>query len=445
MKVLVVGALGFIGRQVVASLRAHGHQVVAAVRAGRGSELPADLATVDCDLTRDVDPAVWLPRLQGVDAVVNAGGVLKGDPALLDAVHRLAPLALGRAAAELGIRRFVQISALGDPRDGAFIASKHQGDQALLGCGLPMTVLRPSLVYAFAGSYGGSSLLRALAAAPWLIPVPGRGRQIIQPVHAHDLADIVVAALEAVPPVGAGGDDLAETPIEATNSAIYSVVGPEHMQLGQFLRSLRRWLRLSDAPLLPVPMPLLHLAGAIGERLGDGPLGSAMVRMVARGNAGSLADHARLRERFGHAPLALAEWQSREPSQVQDRWHARLYPLAPLLRVGLGLTCLLSAIAGFAQSPAQISVLAAPLQLPEWLGWLLGYGGSAVDAALGAMLLGNWRARLAGNVLLLVVLAYTLILGVGMPGLWLDPWGALAKNLTILPAILVWRVLDDRR
>ena len=90
-------------------------------------------------------------------------------------------------------------------------------------------------------------------------------------------------------------------------------------------------------------------------------------------------------------------------------------------------------------------MLAAPLQLPEWLGWLLGYGGSAVDAALGAMLLGNWRARLAGNVLLLVVLAYTLILGVGMPGLWLDPWGALAKNLTILPAILVWRVLDDRR
>ena len=309
MKVLVVGALGFIGRQVVASLRAHGHQVVAAVRAGRGSELPADLATVDCDLTRDVDPAVWLPRLQGVDAVVNAGGVLKGDPTLLDAVHRLAPLALGRAAAELGIRLFVQISALGDPRDGAFIASKHQGDQALLGCGLPMTVLRPSLVYAFAGSYGGSSLLRALAAAPWLIPVPGRGRQIIQPVHAHDLADIVVAALEAVPPVGAGGDELAETPIEATNSAIYSVVGPEHMQLGQFLRSLRRWLRLPDAPLLPVPMPLLHLAGAIGERLGDGPLGSAMVRMVARGNAGSLADHARLRERFGHAPLALAEWQ----------------------------------------------------------------------------------------------------------------------------------------
>lgn len=430
MKVLVIGALGFIGRQVVASLRAHGHEVVAGVRGGRRGELPTDVPAIDCDLARDIDPAMWLPRLQGVDAVVNAGGLLKGTPALLETVHCQAPLALARAAAELGIGHFVQISALGDPRDGEFVASKHRGDQALLGCGLPVTVLRPSLVYALAGSYGGSSLLRALAAAPWLIPVPGFGRQIIQPLHVHDLAEIVVAALERGPQQG---------------GAIHAVVGPEQLQLGAFLRSSRRWLRLPDARLLPVPMALLRLAGAVGDRLGDGPLGSAMVRMVARGNAATLADHAALKQEFGQTPRSLSEWMVREPSQTQDRWHARLYPLAPLLRFGMGLTCLLSAIAGFAQTPAAISVLAAPLHLPEWLGWTLGYGGSALDALLGAMLLGNWRARLAANALLLVVIGYTLILGIGMPGLWLDPWGALAKNLTILPAILVWRVLDDRR
>jgi uncharacterized protein YbjT (DUF2867 family) len=438
MKVLVIGALGFIGRQVVASLVGHGHEVVAGVRSGRRGELPVGVDAVDCDLARDTDPAQWRPRLHGVDAVVNAGGLLKGSPELLDAVHCQTPLALARAAAELGMKCFVQISALGDPRDGDFIASKHCGDQALLACGMPVTVLRPSLVYALAGSYGGSSLLRALAAAPWWIPVPGFGRQLIQPLHVHDLAEIVVAALERDAPTAANelSPDLA---------SIHPVVGPEQLQLGQFLRSLRRWLRLPDARLLPVPMPLLRLAGALGDRLGDGPLGSAMVRMVARGNAATLADHVRLQEQFGQAPRTLAEWLAREPSHVQDRWHARLYPLAPLLRIALGLTCLLSAVAGFALTPADVSVLAAPLHWPEWLGWLLGYGGSAADAVLGAMLLGNWRTRLAGNALLLLVLGYTVALGIGMPGLWLDPWGALAKNLAILPAILVWRVLEDRR
>lgn len=430
MKVLVTGALGFIGRQVAAALRARGHQVVAAVRAGRESALPPGITAVACDLARDLDPARWLPRLAGVDAVVNAAGVLKGDAALLDAVHAQAPLAMARAAGELGLRRFVQISALGDPHDGEFVASKHRGDAALLASGLPVTVLRPSLVYALAGSYGGSSLLRALAAAPGLIPAPGIGRQPVQPVHAQDLAELVVAALER------DGPDV---------DGIHPVVGPEIIAIGDYLRALRRWLQLPPAPLLPVPLALLRLAGAIGDRLGDGPLGATMVRMVARGNAATLADHARLGEVFGHAPLRLSDWMARQPSHTQDHWHARLYPLAPALRWGLGLMCLLSAFAGFAQSPAQINVLAAPLGIPEWLGWVLGYGGSAADAMIGAMLLGNWRARLAGELLLALVLGYTLVLGIGMPGLWLDPWGGLAKNLAILPAILAWRVIDDRR
>lgn len=430
MKVLVTGAPGFIGRHVVAALRTRGHTVVAVVRAGRESALPPGVEAIACDFALELDPARWLPRLAGVDAVVNAAGVLKGDATLMDAMHAQAPLALARAAAELGLRRFVQISALGDPRDGEFVASKHRGDDALLGSGLPVSVLRPSLVYALAGSYGGSSLLRALAAAPALIPVPGLGRQLVQPVHAQDLAALVVAALER------GGPDV---------DGIHPVVGPELMTVGDYLRALRGWLRLPPARTLPVPLALLRLAGAVGDRLGDGPLGSTMVRMVARGNAATLAEHARLQQVFGHAPLAIADWMAREPSHTQDRWHARLYPLAPALRWGLGLMCLLSAFAGFAQSPAQISVLAAPLGMPEWLGWLLGYGGSAADAAIGAMLLGNWRARLAGNLLLALVLGYTVVLGIGLPGLWLDPWGALAKNLALIPAILAWRVLDDRR
>ncbi|GMU42845.1 MAG: SDR family oxidoreductase [Xanthomonadales bacterium] len=432
MKVLVAGALGFIGRHIVAALRERGHEVVAAVRAERCGELPTGVVPLACDFERDLDPAVWLPRLAGVDAVVNAAGVLKATRERFEAIHAQAPLAIARAAAELRLRRFVQISALGDPGDGEFLASKHRGDAALLGCGLPTTVLRPSLVYAFAGSYGGSSLLRALAAAPWLLPVPGLGRQPIAPLHARDLAALVLAALERP-----GGDTAVD--------GVHDVVGPKTMRLVDYLRALRRWLGLRPAALLPMPMPLLRVAGALADRFGDGPSGSTMLRMLMRGNTAPAETHARLAGNFGVTPRSLDQWQSLEPAHTQDRWHARLYPFGPLLRWGLGLMCLLSAAAGFAQTPAQVSVLVAPLGWPEWLAWMLGYGGSAADAVLGAMLLGNWRTRLAGRLLLALVVAYTLVLGFGLPGLWLDPWGALAKNLALLPAILAWRVLDDRR
>lgn len=430
MRVLVLGALGFIGRHVLSALHERGHQVRAVVRPGRAGEVGPGIEALECDLVGDNDPALWLPRLAGVDAVVNAAGVLKASDADFDLIHHQLPLAVARAASELGVRHFVQISALGNPRDAEFVASKHRADQALLECALPVTVLRPSLVYSFDGSYGGSSLLRALAAAPGLIPVPGRGRQQIQPVHVNDLAQIVAAAIERD-----GGDE----------TQIWPVVGPEVMSLADYLRVLRQWLHLPRAALLPVPMPLLRLASALGDRFSDGPVGSAMVRMLARGNSATTADVEALSTTFGHAPRSLSWWQALQPAQVQDRWHARLYPLAPALRWGLGLMCLLSAIAGFAQTPSQISVLAAPLHWPEWLGWIAGYGASAVDAVLGAMLIGNWRARRAGLALLILVLGYTLALGIGIPGLWLDPWGALAKNLVILPAILIWLVLANRR
>lgn len=429
MRVLVLGALGFIGRQIVATLLGNGHSVVAAVRAARITELPSGVQGLACDLQRDLDPALWLPRLDGVDAVVNAAGLLRGSDSLLDAVHHLAPLALARAASERGLHAFVQISALGDPADGEFVASKHRADTALLDCDLPVTVFRPSLVYALTGSYGGSSLLRALASLPLLLPLPGKGTQPVQPVHVRDLAHLVLQVIES----------------DASPRGIHTVVGPQRMGIGEFLVRLRRWMGWPRAVAVPLPMFLVRAAGAVGEQLGDGPLGNTMVRMLARGNAADADTHAKLAQTFGHAPQALVWWMQQEPSQVQDRWHARLLPLGTLLRLGLGAMCLLSAVAGFAQSPAQISLLAAPLGWPEWLAWLSGYGASLVDALLGAMLIANWRALQAGRLLLLLVLVYTVLLGWRMPGLWLDPWGALAKNLVILPALLMWLVLAQRR
>lgn len=48
--------------------------------------------------------------------------------------------------------------------DGEFIATKHRFDEALIASLLKALVPRPSVVFAVAGSYGGASLLRELAA-----------------------------------------------------------------------------------------------------------------------------------------------------------------------------------------------------------------------------------------------------------------------------------------
>lgn len=127
MTVLVCGANGFVGRALCAQLEAGGHRVLRGVRHAAG---PYDVAI---DFARDVDPQAWLARLNGVDVVINAVGMLADRRgATLDAVHRAAPCALFTACCRAGVRRVIQISALGVERgDTRYFASKHAADRFL--------------------------------------------------------------------------------------------------------------------------------------------------------------------------------------------------------------------------------------------------------------------------------------------------------------------------
>ncbi|MDR0996287.1 MAG: NAD-dependent epimerase/dehydratase family protein, partial [Zoogloeaceae bacterium] len=71
MNVLICGADGFLGRAIVRALATAGHHVIRAVHHPR---LPGDLAV---DYRRDLTLNDWLPRLSGVNAVVNAVGILR--------------------------------------------------------------------------------------------------------------------------------------------------------------------------------------------------------------------------------------------------------------------------------------------------------------------------------------------------------------------------------
>ncbi|HEX7802511.1 MAG TPA: NAD-dependent epimerase/dehydratase family protein [Pseudoxanthomonas sp.] len=423
--VLVIGAAGFLGGYMVAALRERGWRVVRGVRP-RDRELASDER--ECDLKRLLTVESWLPLLADVDAVVNVAGILREEGGQTFAtVHFDAPLALARACVEQGVQCFVQISALGLREDGEFVASKHRFDHALLELPLRSVILRPSVVYAISGSYGGTSLLRALAAFPVALLLPGDGRWLIQPVAVQDLADLAARALES----------------EA--SGIYEVGGPERMTLREYQRTWREWLRIPGNRTVFTPVGCVSLLVRFWETIGSGPVGETMWRMLRRGNVAADGESARLRRDFGIAPRPLQEVLASAPSQVQDRWQAQLYFLAPVLRLGVAVLCLISAWVGWTTSASEIERLASRSVLGAMDPVAIARSAATLDLILGLWLLLGLRLRMAIASTMALVLVYTLVFGIALPVLWLDPLGGLAKNLVILPALAVLWVLSERR
>ncbi len=426
MRILVLGAGGFIGRQILAELLANGHKVVGVARSTATLTAAFPQATFSAlDLAHAVKPGNWHERLVGIDAIVIAAGLLRGRE--MDAVHVDMPKALYAAAETVAIKRVVLISAISARADVGtdYSISKLAGESVLRCAHLEWTILRPSLVYGD-GSYGGTSLMRGLAGLPLFVPLPGSGDFAFTPIHVGDLARTVRIACEQRLPPG----------------QILEPVGPETISLKDLLVRYRAWLGFGQARFVRVPMPVMRLLGRIGDLMGDGPIASNSLAQMVAGNAG---DSAAFAKAIGFTPLSLDAALRDCPAQVQDRWHAKLFFMAPVLKAALITMWLASAWLGLLYGAAQTNALVRSLGLSP--GWAdpLRFSSSVLDIVIAGMLIFNKSPARMMLVQLAVVLGYTAVIGFALPQLWLDPLGPLLKNLPVMLAIAVYGAIGDKR
>ena len=110
MTVLVTGATGFIGLNLLAKLDGTDHDPVAMVRASSATgRLPDGVATVEADLS---DPDSLAAAMDGVDSVVHLAAAVY-DTGQMAGTNVAGTERLVEAAREADVDRFVFISTIG--------------------------------------------------------------------------------------------------------------------------------------------------------------------------------------------------------------------------------------------------------------------------------------------------------------------------------------------
>jgi uncharacterized protein YbjT (DUF2867 family) len=422
MKILVVGANGFIGQSITAKLIQDGQDVICAVRDVDSTKRKfPGLHVIHCDFNTDTTPEQWLPKLQNVDVVINVAGLLTSvGKNKIQNVHVNGPKALFDACVLAKVKRVIHISALGIAEEETtdYALTKKAADHYLASLkGIDWLILQPSLIYA-SGSYGGTSLFRALASLPYIIPLIGDGSQQFQPIHMDDLTDALLACIKKK-------EKIFKT---------LKVTGPDVVTMKEILIHFRGWLGLSPAKLVKIPLLFIKIGAMLGDLLGVGPLNSTSYKMMLQPN---VASNEELVAFTGVIPRGFEQGLATEPLTVQSLWHGRLFFLKPLLKIALGLFWISSgAITAFIAPDLGLKTLLS-LGISEQLAHILLYGSCFADIILGVLLLTMQSISFICALQILLIVTYTVFLSMLSPTLWLEPLGPLTKNIPMILLTLV--------
>lgn len=217
--VTIFGGSGFLGRHAARELVKAGYRVRIACRntgpAGdvRLAGAPGWVDVVQANIRNRPSIA---RALEGADAVVNLVGILPEygrqtyQSVQVDGARNVAEL-----AAEAGITRFVQVSALGaDAEATAKHARTKAAGEAAVREAIPQAViLRPATVFGPEDRF--LNRFAQMAKGTWLLPVIGGGEMQLQPVYAGDVAEAIAAAVS--------GEDTAGETYELGGPRTYTV------------------------------------------------------------------------------------------------------------------------------------------------------------------------------------------------------------------------------
>ncbi|PKL76491.1 MAG: hypothetical protein CVV27_09985 [Candidatus Melainabacteria bacterium HGW-Melainabacteria-1] len=204
-QILVAGATGALGREVIQQLSYHNLKVLTRSRERALSLLPDSVQIHEGDALK---PESLSGLCDGVDVVISCLGASVGmqdrerrSYLKVDTPANLRLIELAKAA---GVQRFVYVSLWIQPgyAQNGYVQAHQQVEAALAQSGLDYSIVRPTGLF--------SAMLEFLRMAEMGAGMlPGGGSSRSNPVHQADVADVIVGLLDSgASEIGVGGPEV---------------------------------------------------------------------------------------------------------------------------------------------------------------------------------------------------------------------------------------------
>ena len=235
MRILIVGASGYIGGRLTSVLSSLGHELVLMSRDARplAGRFP-NATVVAADL---LVPSSLTPALEGIDvAYYLAHSMGSGERGFAER-DRAAAQNFAAAAAQAGVQRIVYLGGLGDEaaRLSPHLESRQQTGKELAAHGVPVTEFRAAIII---GSGSASfEILRHLTERLPIMITPRWVGTRCQPIGIRDALDYLVAALD-----------------HSEITGVVEIGGPDILSYGDMMRT---YARLRGLRRLMIPVPVL--------------------------------------------------------------------------------------------------------------------------------------------------------------------------------------------
>ena len=273
-EILVFGASGQIGRNLIRKLTKNNFKVIAVTRNihQKGYVLktqanPGYLEVIELDRLNEEKIK---DLFNSCSVCINLIGILyEKNKNQFNKIHSQLPHLLSKLAKEKKIDQFIHVSALGveNAIDSDYAKSKFDGENFVKKNFKSSVILKPSIVYSIDDNFT-TSFMTLLNRLP-IMPLYYNGDTKFFPIHVSDLTEIIF-----------------QTIVNEIKSETIECIGPEELSFKEIIKKLLKAIDKKRL-LIPVPLPIAKISAFLLGLLPKPLLTSDQLRLLKYNNVPS--------------------------------------------------------------------------------------------------------------------------------------------------------------